>query len=454
MKLRLSFDTAAVSLLLVIATLIGVVIFIGEQAGVRVRVDLPEDGIVGPYQTITFTFSEAFDSEMASSLISIDPVHDGYLEWTDTYTLRFTPVQPYQRNVTYRLLVEAGETASGGREVKQAQTWNFTVREPRIVYLRLQEDRYILWSAAADGSDPQPLTDETLSVISFDASQDGEFVIFTSRNDQGGVDLWRVSRNGGDASVLLDCGVDRCTTPSVSPDGTRIAYSREAAGPTPDFPFGSPRIWVVDMVNGQDGPVYEDQQVLGYNPVWSPDSNKLASFDGLADTINLIDFQTGEQYLFSSNTGGPIAWSPDSTKMVYTTVEQKEAGIRTQVRLADLSINETITLVGEKDTRDYFYYALSWSSREDRAVLSFRASEDQPTQVLWVFNPGLLDGIVIADDPDYTYYNSPQWDPWGEALLFQQFKLRGEYKPEIGIWQSGMEKSKFLIEGFMPQWLP
>ena len=38
MKLRLSFDTAAVGLLLVIATFIGVVIFIGEQAGVRVRV--------------------------------------------------------------------------------------------------------------------------------------------------------------------------------------------------------------------------------------------------------------------------------------------------------------------------------------------------------------------------------------------------------------------------------
>ena len=265
--------------------------------------------------------------------------------------------------------------------------------------------------------------------------------------------MWRVSRNGGAASLLLDCGLDRCTTPAISPNGKRIAYSREAAGPTPDIPFGSPRTWVLDLDSRSDGPVYADQQILGYNPSWSPDSNRLASFDGLADFINLIDLQTGEQYLFPSNTGGPITWSPDSTKMIYTTVEQKEAGLRTQVQLADLSINETITLIGEKDDRDYAYYSVAWSPLEERAVLGFRVGEEQPSQVLWIFDPGLLDGIIIADDPAYTY-NSPRWDPWGEALLFQQFNLRGQYKPEVVYWQTGMTEPTVIAEGIMPHWLP
>ena len=453
MKFRFTFDTAAIGILVTLAVLVGSIILLGESAGVRVRVDLPEDGVVGPFQTITFTFSEAFDSEMASALISLDPVQEGYLEWTDTYTLRYTPITPYEKDITYKLLVDTGEVTINGREVKEAQTWDIHVREPRVAYLLTQGEDSGIWSVDLNGGEPTRLTDETIKVISFDTAQNGEFIIFTSVNEKGGVDLWRVSRNGGAASLLLDCGLDRCTTPAISPNGKRIAYSREAAGPTPDIPFGSPRTWVLDLDSRSDGPVYADQQILGYNPSWSPDSNRLASFDGLADFINLIDLQTGEQYLFPSNTGGPITWSPDSTKMIYTTVEQKEAGLRTQVQLADLSLNETITLIGEKDDRDYAYYSVAWSPLEERAVLGFRAGEEQPSQVLWVFDPSLLDGIIIADDPAYTY-NSPRWDPWGEALLFQQFNLRGQYKPEVVYWQTGMTEPTVIAEGIMPHWLP
>lgn len=453
MKFRLTFDTAAIGIIVILATLVGFIILMGESAGVRVRVDLPEDGVVGPFQTITFTFSEAFDSEMASALISLDPVQEGYLEWTDTYTMRYTPITPYERDITYKLLVDTGEVAINGREVKEAQTWDIHVREPRVAYLLTQGEDSGIWSVDLNGGDPERLTDETVKVVSFDAARDGEFIIFTSVNEKGGVDLWRISRNGGTAVLLLDCGMDRCTTPAISPNGKRIAYSREAAGPTPDIPFGSPRTWVLDLDSRSDGPVYADPQILGYNPSWSPDSNKLASFDGLADFINLIDLQTGEQYLFPSNTGGPITWSPDSTQMVYTTVEQKEDGLRTQVMLADLSLNETVTLIGEKDDRDYAYYSVAWSPVEERAVLSFRSGEDQPSQLFWVFDPSLLDGIIIADDPQYTY-NSPRWDPWGEALLFQQFNLRGQYKPEIVYWHTGMTEPIVLAEGIMPHWLP
>lgn len=449
----LSLDTAATSVLAVLMALVSITILLGEGAGVQVRVSLPENGKVGPLEAITFTFSEPFDPEMASDLISFDPVHEGYLEWVDTYNMRFVPLKPFEQDATYTLTLSKGETAANGREVKKAASWNFTVREPRIAYMISDNNQSSIWSTDLKNASPRQLTDESIKVLSYDAASNGEFIIFTTLNEKNGIDLWRVGREGGNASKLLDCGFDRCTTPVISPDGKYIAYSREAAGPTPDLPFGSPRIWLLDLANGSDGPLYEDQQILGYNPSWSPDSQKLASFDGLADFINLIDFQTGEQLLFSTNTSGPVTWSPDSTKLLYTAFEQAENGGRTIVKQADLSINETITYIGQKDAYDYSYYSIAWSPREDRAVLSMRASEELLTQVLWVFDPGLLDGIVIAGDPEYTY-NSPQWDPWGSALLFQQFKLRGQYKPEIGLWQEGSNQSTVLTEGILPQWLP
>jgi hypothetical protein len=139
--------------------------------------------------------------------------------------------------------------------------------------------------------------------------------------------------------------------------------------------------------------------------------------------------------------------------MLFTDIEQTENGLRTQVHLVDISLNESQTLIGVNDDRDYSYYSLAWSSLEDRAVLGLRAGEDRPSQILWLFNPAMLEGIVIADQEEYTY-NSPQWNPWGNAILFQQFKLRGAFNPEIGLWQTGFDEPIILTQGLMPHWLP
>ena len=123
------------------------------------------------------------------------------------------------------------------------------------------------------------------------------------------------------------------------------------------------------------------------------------------------------------------------------------------MRIADLALNVTSTLIGDKDEMDFAYYSLAWSPVDESVLLGMRASGEDPAQVFWLFNPGHLDGIVIADHPD-TAYNSPSWDVWGGALVFQQFKLRGPYKPEIGIWNPGFREPLVVVEGLMPHWLP
>lgn len=453
MKIRLTLDTAAGGILVFLAVFVGLAILLGTQAGVRVSVNLPEQGVIAPFQTIKLTFSEPVDFEMASSLISVYPVLEGYLEWVDSRTVQYVPIRPFELNTIYKLTLNPDVITASGRELKKGHTWEFTVRDPLVVYLLTDANQSSLWAMDLKNNPPQRLTDETVKVISFDAARTGEFIIFTATNAQGGVDLWQVSRAGNDASLLLDCGRDRCTTPVISPNAARIAYSREAAGPTPDLPFGSPRIWLLDLQSGQDGPVYEDQQILGYNPSWSPDSSRLASFDGLADQINMIDLKEKKQYAFQSNTGGPIAWSPDSNQILFTNVEQTEDGLRTHVRFVDIALNESQTLIGANDDRDYSYYSLAWSSLEEKAILGFRAGKDKPSQILWLFDPAMLEGIVIADQQDYTY-NSPQWDPWGNAIIFQQFKLRGAFNPEIGLWRAGFSEPLILTQGLMPHWLP
>ena len=298
------------------------------------------------------------------------------------------------------------------------------------------------------------MTEDTFKILNFDTSKNGEFVVFSAFNEQDGIDLWRVGRTGGNPTTLLYCEPDRCSMPAISPDGRLVAYVREAAGPSPDLQFGSPRIWVFNLETKQNAPLYEDQQIIGYEPEWSPDGTRLSSFNGLADEIRLLDLVTSEQLIIPSQTGNSVTWSADSSTFLFTDIETSDFGLHTRVREAKFSINEITTMFGENDQRDYYYNSLAWSPvEEDVLVMGLRFEENSPAESLWLMNPVRRDGQVIADQPDYIY-NTPYWDPWGRALVFQQFKLHGVYKPEIGLLMSGMEAPHVLAEGLMPRWLP
>jgi WD40 repeat protein len=199
--------------------------------------------------------------------------------------------------------------------------------------------------------------------------------------------------------------------------------------------------------------LYEDQQIIGYGPAWSPDGTRLSSFDGIKDEIRLLDLVTSEQMIIPSETGNPVTWSGDGSIFAFTDVETNEFGLHTRIREANISIGEITTLIGENDQRDYAYNALAWSPVEDKLVVGLRLNADDPSTALWLMNTFALDGQVIAEQPDYVY-NNPVWDLWGTALVFQQFKLKGVYKPEVGLWMPGMQEPRILAEGIMAHWLP
>jgi hypothetical protein len=138
---------------------------------------------------------------------------------------------------------------------------------------------------------------------------------------------------------------------------------------------------------------------------------------------------------------------------VYTDIEETDAGPLTRILAVDLAHNETSTLFGAKDDRDYYYNSLAWSPVENALIIGLRFEENSMAEALWFMNPGRRDGQAIADQKDYVH-SSPHWDPWGKALLFQQFYMRGDYKPEIALWKPGMETPQVVGEGVLPRWLP
>lgn len=432
---------------------ITLVIWFGSQIGIRVTADLSTDNPIGPYEALTFQFSEPVNRFLVIDIFNINPEVAGSFNWVDTKTLQFIPYEPFQLDTIYTVTLEAGAWTQNGRGTKKPVSWNFHVRQPLVVYLATEEGKSPLWAIDPESGDRTPLVDEALKVFNFDTSYNGEFVVFSAFNEQGGIDLWRVERGGGESTLMLQCGPDRCSVPAISFYGSRVAYVREAAIPGPVLQHGAPRIWILDLDTRQNSPLYEDQQIIGYGPVWSPDGTRLSSYDGLADEIRLLDILTGNQLIVPSQTGGPVTWSGDSNTLVFTDVTSNETGTYTRVRQAKLITDEIITLLGDSDDIDYHYNAVAWSPIENKLVIGLQFEQDDPSKALWLIDIATLGGQVIANQPDYVY-NEPQWDPWGRALVFQQFKLKGAYTPEIGLWMPGYDEPQFITEGILPHWLP
>jgi dipeptidyl aminopeptidase/acylaminoacyl peptidase len=268
------------------------------------------------------------------------------------------------------------------------------------------------------------------------------------------MDLWRIARQGGEPQLLLDCAGERCSQPVWSPDSRRIAYSRQPAAIAPGAPPGAPRPWLLDVQSGQSTPVFDDSQIIGFGASWSPDGKRVAIYDGIAGELQVVELDSGEVVLLSSNTGTTGEWSPDGRYLLYTKVESGETSTHTMVMRADFTSGEIATLIGKgAEGHDAAYSVPDWSPAGDQLVLGLRLDPGSPEKHLWVIQPDYLGGAMIADEPGYTY-SFYSWDPWGNAIVMQAFRLGTSEPSEVMLWTAEGGLRSLAKVAMLPDWLP
>jgi dipeptidyl aminopeptidase/acylaminoacyl peptidase len=444
--------TAGTTSLALILAAIGLSVY-SNWLGVHVSLYTadPHDQI-SPYETISLHFSQPVQAQEAQKELKLVPTVPGKFEWQNDHTLLFIPSSPYPKSLAVHL--RSGPIGAGGSWLRWDLTWALNVRQPQIVYLSSVDPSHELMVVSAGGGKPRRLTDTGGTVFDFDTSPVGDGIVYSALNQQKGLDLWLVDRDGKNVRRLLSCRVDRCFSPAWSPDGRLIAYNRQTINPNPAAPQGTVRLRIVDSTTGQDQPVFANSQTIGSGALWSPDGSWLASDDPVAEQIRVVNLKTGQQVLLPSSLGLLGSWSPDSLDLVYPdALDHSDSATRTVIYRADFKSGEAGVFVGNsaEDVTDYLDAA--WCPSADQVVLNIRLDPQHPDQELWLYHPATLDGLLIAHQSGYTY-DFPRWDPWGTRVVFQEADLNTSYSPQVTLWQEGQPLKIIAQDGLFPQWLP
>ncbi len=433
-------------------------------AGVRVlETEPPANGSVGARGPIGLRFEAPMAADSLRERFTFEPPVPGTLivEGTEAW---FVPSQPFAPNTTYTVRLAAGARSETGREVRTETTWAFTTRAPSLAYISpATGGPSEVWRGpldSADSADAVALTETGGKVFDLAVSPTGEAIVYSVVNEQSGIDLWLLTLSGrwgaepGPASLLVDCGADRCSVPAWSPAGDRVAFSREEVGLTPGAPHGPPRVWTVSVASGQAAALYVDSQVLGYGPTWSPDGTRLAFFDGSVSGIRVLELTTAAEMVLPSWMGLVGGFSPDGQRMFFNDVRLAGEQVEAVLYLADFASRSIETPFGENAPwTDYGVPA--WSPAGDWLAVSLRTAAGGPGKELWLMRPDGSEARAIASDADYTY-GSYRWDPWGERLLIQRVPLGTPFpKPEIVVWELNTGQTRVAaVDATLAQWLP
>jgi Tol biopolymer transport system component len=459
MSFRLSaLDRAAIALIAAFLLASGWVVLYGDRVGVRVSAFSPAEDAdnVSTRAPLRVVFEEAMAGSSVESRLHIEPETPGTFDWQGN-ALLFRPDGSWSTDTCYTATLVPGAHSARGRQVLRDLTWRFCTGRPRLLYLHdLDLGHWQLFVISPGDGEPVQLTDAPGGVLDYAVSPQGTTIAYAALREDGGAVLWTVDAGGGGRRKLLACPEARCTSPTWSPDGRRIAYERRETG---DISVGSgaSRIWLLDPSTGETAPIFEQTRMRGSTPRWSPVDMRLAYSDTTQEpAMRVYDLDAGTSVLIPAQSDLPSGWAPDGERLLVSTMELLGTQVVHHLLLVELESGELVNLSGRdapvQDTWPAWSPSGDWIAFTRRALTGEHATLGQQ---LWQMRSDGSQTHLLLVEPAATF-GWVTWRPDGGALAYVRRALNdSDARPELWLMElSDGEPVRLAEASTAPMWLP
>ncbi|MBI3165034.1 MAG: PD40 domain-containing protein [Chloroflexi bacterium] len=363
---------------------------------------------------------------------------------------RFAPVMPL---VSAIVVVILGAALTWGAVVRAKENAGFaapvqtSVNEARILYLREDENRIkglFITDFSSDTS--QLISGENQSVDDTIVSPDFSQAAYVTQNESTSNEIWLLDLENLSGRKLTDCRDAICSGLVWSPNGSRIIYEHMSLDGNTS---GLPTLWWVDVATAEAQPVFQDSQLPGGNPRWSPDGKWLSY--ATPEGIRLYHLESGETRMIENVLGAAAVWSPNSKTILLRDVVIRHDQFVTELFIYGVESQTLVNISLDKGFENTFAV---WSpDGETIAVVRRDLSVTRGDQV-WLMNPDGSDPRMVTNDVD-ALHGSLNWSPDGNYILFELYALDNfpfSSKLQVVDAESG-ELKDLRIDGFNPKWV-
>lgn len=319
-----------------------------------------------------------------------------------------------------------------------------SIDEAQILYLAENENR-VKQLFITSYAEKSPVLISNENVVEFAVAPNQSNVAYVIQNSTIESEIWLLNLENMQNKKISDCEHTSCSGMVWSPDGEKIIYEHISNDGNVS---GFSTLWWVDILRGEEGPVFQEAQFPGGNARWSPNGEWLSY--ATPEGIRLYNFETGDTRLIENILGSAVLWSPNSKKILLRDVVIRHEQFVTQLFLYDIESESTIHLNPNDSVENSF---AAWSPNGEMLAVVRRDLSTRGDQI-WLMNADGSNIKVLTNDDD-SLHSNVAWSPDGKFLLYDLYQLN-EFPFISSIQIIEVETAKIHdlgIQGFNPQWM-